>query len=191
MRMMRITVEQNIKIFVLSQLLIALSYFYSWELFINVEVAFLSAFFVIIGSALSYRKMIHNKLASLEEGEEPFEKRDLLESIEDPHELYEVNDEVREGALTYDELHINDAPAEELDLKAIVKEEKAKIKTFSLSSAKYGIRGSISLLRILPYIFLILGFISLKNNNLLALEFYLPSLLLGIIVGSIISKRLS
>jgi hypothetical protein len=184
-------VEQNIKIFVLSQLLIALSYFYSWELFINVEVAFLSAFFVIIGSALSYRKMIHNKLASLEEGEEPFEKRDLLESIEDPHELYEVNDEVREGALTYDELHINDAPAEELDLKAIVKEEKAKIKTFSLSSAKYGIRGSISLLRILPYIFLILGFISLKNNNLLALEFYLPSLLLGIIVGSIISKRLS
>ena len=175
--MMRTTVGQNIKIFVLVELLIGLSYFYSKTLFINIEVAFLSAFFVIIGSAFAYKKMVNAKLAS-GEYEGKLEERELLDTIEDPHELYDENS-------------INAVPQEELDFKSIVKEEKAKIKTFSLSSAKYGARGSVSLFRLLPYVFLILGFISLKNNGLLELKFYLPSLLLGIIVGYIISKRLS
>ena len=188
--MMRITVLQNIKIFLFVELLIGISYFYETTLFINIQVAFLSAFFVIIGSALAYKKMVNSKLDSGEYIAEA-EKRNLLETIEDPHELYEANDEIREGALGYDDKAINNTPVEELDFKAIVKEEKAKIKTFSLSSAKYGMQGSLSMVRLLPYIFLILGFISLKNNNILELQFYLPSLLLGIIVGSIISKRLS
>ena len=187
---MRTTVGQNIKIFILVEILIGASYFYSRTLFINAEVAFLSAFFVIIGSAFSYKKMVNAKLESQEYANE-LEKRELLETIEDPHELYEVNDKVREGAPGYEETKLSETADEELDFKAIVKEEKAKIKTFSLSSAKYGARGSLSLLRLLPYLFLILGFISLKNNNILELKFYLPSLLLGIIVGAIISKRLS
>ncbi|QSZ43087.1 hypothetical protein GJV85_06245 [Sulfurimonas aquatica] len=104
------------------------------------------------------------------------DKRDLLDDIEDPHELYDGEE-------------INYQPVEELNLKEIVKEEKAKIKTFSFKSIKHGARGSVSLFRILPYIFLILGFIALKNNELLELRFYLPALLLGIVVGSIVSKE--
>jgi hypothetical protein len=70
-------------------------------------------------------------------------------------------------------------------------EEKAKIKTFSLSSIKHGARGSVSLFRLLPYLFLILGFIALKNNEVLDLSFYLPSLMIGIVVGYLASKEIS
>ena len=165
---------QSIKIFAVVELLIFASYFYSTALFANVQVAFLSAFFIILGSSLAYRKMVHSQVDT----QAYEEKRDLLDTIEDPHELY-------------DDKPINDAPVEELDLKAIVKEERAKIKTFSLSSMKHGVRGSVSLLRLIPYLLLILGFIALKNNAILELKFYLPSLLLGILTASVLSKRLS
>jgi len=185
--MTRTTVLQSIKIFLLVELFVSLSYFYSTTLFANIQVAFLSSFFIILGSSFAYKKMVQSQVNS----ETYDDKRDLLDTIEDPHELYDkVNDEVREGALGY-EKPINDTPVEELDLKAIVKEEKAKIKTFSLSSMKHGARGSVSLFRIVPYLLLILGFIALKNNAVLDLKFYLPSLLLGIITASFISKRLS
>jgi len=147
---------------------------YSKVAFANVQVAFLSSLLVIVGSSLAYRKMVNNQVAS----ESYEEKRDLLDSIEDPHELY-------------DDKAINDADPDELDLKAIVKEEKAKIKTFSFKSIKHGARGSVSAFRIVPYIFLILGFIALKNNELLDLRFYLPSLAVGIIVGSLVSKEIA
>ncbi|MDF1883303.1 hypothetical protein JHD49_05055 [Sulfurimonas sp. SAG-AH-194-C21] len=104
--------------------------------------------------------------------------RDLLDTIEDPHGLYDGE-------------AINEAPAEELDLKTIVKEEKAKIKTFSVKSMKHGARGSASVFRIVPYIFLVLGFIALQNNHLLDLSAYLPSLLIGIVVGTLVSKEIA
>jgi hypothetical protein len=105
------------------------------------------------------------------------EDRDLLDKIEDPHELF-------------NEQEINDAPAEELDLKAIVKEEKAKVKVFSVTNMKHGAKGSMSAFRLVPYAFLILGFIALQNNELLNLSIYLPSLFVGIIMGSVMSKSL-
>jgi hypothetical protein len=162
-----------IKPIVVAEILVLGSYFYSAAAFANIQVAFASSFFIILGSSLAYRGMVKNKLSS-----ETYEdKRDLLDEIEDPHELY-------------DEVAINETPVEELDLKAIVKEEKAKIKTFSLSSIKHGAKGSVSLFRLVPYLFLILGFIALKNNEVLDLSFYLPSLLIGIIVGSLVSNEM-
>jgi len=147
---------------------------YSKAAFANTQVAFLSSLFVILGSSFAYKRMIDSRVVS-----ESYESdRDLLDTIEDPHELY-------------DDMEINEAPAEELDLKEIVKEEKAKIKTFSFKSIKHGAVGSVSLFRIVPYIFLILGFIALKNNNVLDLSFYLPSLLLGIITATLASKEIS
>jgi hypothetical protein len=172
--MTRTTVERSIKTFLLVELFIFASYFYSVTLFINVQVAFLSSFFIILGSALAYKKMVEAKRDSGEYESD----RDLLDTIEDPHELY-------------DDKPLNEAPAEELDLKAIVKEERAKIKTFSLSSMKHGVRASVSLFRLVPYLLLILGFVALKNNDVLELKFYLPALLVGIVTASILTKRLS
>jgi len=172
MKMKRIIVKKAISIFAVMQLLIVATYFISYTAFINSEVAFMSAFLIILGASLSYKRMVDSQVKSGNYEE----KRDTLDVIEDPHELY-------------DDEPINNAPFEELDLKQIVKDEKAKIKTFSLKSAKYGARGSISAFRIVPYIFLILGFIALKNNELLSLWYYLPALTLGIVAGSIVTKE--
>ena len=183
--MMRIMVKKAISIFFIIQIFIFATYFYSLAVFANIEVAFLSAFLVIVGASFAYKKMVQSQVNSksfedevngeAREGALGY-KRDILDEIEDPHELY-------------DDVVINEANADELDLKTIVKEEKAKIKTFSIKSMKYGAKGTVSLYRIAPYIFLILGFIALKNNELLDLRFYLPSLAIGIVVGSIVSKK--
>jgi len=169
--MMRIIVKKTISIFLISELLILGCYLISFSFYINLQVAFLSSFFVILGASFAYKKMVDSQIkADIFE-----EKRDLLDEIEDPHGLYDEE--------------INEAPFEELDLKQIVKEEKAKIKTFSAKSIKHGARGSISVFRLVPYVFLILGFIALKNNNLLDISIYLPSILVGIIVGSVATKN--
>ena len=166
-------VRKSIRLILVSEAIILLTLFISLEFFLNLQVAFLSSLFVILGSSYAYKKMvIKDGSSDMFEGE-----RDLLDTIEDPHELYEEND-------------INEAPFEELDLKAIVKEEKKKIKTFSIGSMKKGVKGSASAFRLLPYLFLVLGFIALANNELLSLSIYLPSLLVGIVVGYLVSKEI-
>lgn len=171
---MRIMVQRAISIFSIFELLIIGVYFYSFEIFINLQIAFLSAFFVILGSSFAYKQVVNSQLKS-----KSFEeKKDILDEIEDPYELYK-------------ETTINNAPEEELDLKEIVKEEKSKIKTLNLSSMKQGAKGSLSLFRMIPYLFLVLGFVALENNHLLSITIYIPSILLGILVGSISSKALN
>ena len=177
--------KKVISVFVVAELFVLATYFFSSTAFASAQVAFLSSLFVILGSSFAYKKMVQTQVGSdkvngeAREGAlgQTFEdKRDLLDEIEDPHGLY-------------DDEPINEAPFEELNLKEIVKEERAKIKTFSLSSIKHGARGSVSLFRIVPYVFLALGFVALKNNEILDLSFYLPSLLIGIIIGSLLSKE--
>ena len=173
MKMMRTMVKKTIKLIFVVELFIIATNVISFSFYINTQVAYLSSLFVILGSSFAYRKMIQNQVDSkIYE-----EQRDLLDTIEDPHELY-------------DDEPINDAPAEELDLKSIVQEERSKIKTFSLQSAKQGAIGSVSLFRLVPYLFLVLGFIALKNNDILDIAVYLPALVIGIVVGSLSSKSL-
>ncbi|MEA3371871.1 MAG: hypothetical protein U9Q40_11080 [Campylobacterota bacterium] len=162
------------KIIGFTELLVIATYFISFEFFINLQVAFATSLFVILGASYAYKKMVKTQV----ESKSYEDKRDLLDDIEDPHELY--SEEI-----------VNETPAEELDLKKIVKEEKAKIKTLSVKSMKHGAKGSFSAFRVVPYIFLALGFIALENNELLNLAVYLPSLLVGIVVGSLSAKELS
>jgi hypothetical protein len=169
MRTTRITVKKAISLASLTELLILATYFISFSFFINLQIAVLSSFFIMLGSMYAYKKMVHTQL----ESEVINEERDLLDTIEDPHELYE-----------------EDIPEQDLekDLKTIVKEEKKKIKTLNVKSMKHGAKGSVSLFRLVPYIFLILGFIALNNNKLLDIKVYLPSLLIGIVVGYVVSR---
>ena len=170
---MRTMVKKAISFLGISELLILLTNLISFEFYINLQVAFMSAAFIMFGSMFAYKKMIQTQI----DNNQIEEKRDLLDEIEDPHELY-------------DETPLNEAPYEELDLREIVKEEKKKIKTFSLSSAKYGARGSVSAFRLVPYVFLVLGFIALKNNNVLDVPVYLGSLLPGMIIGYLSAKEI-
>lgn len=166
-------VKKNIKVFVVIEFLILLSALIKFEFFINLQVAFLSSFFIIAGSAYAYKRMIKNQVAL----ENVDEKRDILDEIEDPYELYE-------------EAETNSAADAELDLRAIVKEEKKKIKILNLREIKKSARAGVSLFRLVPYLFLIIGFIALKNNAILDISIYLPSLLTGIVAGYFISKEL-
>ncbi|MDT8339627.1 MAG: hypothetical protein RQ763_10585 [Sulfurimonas sp.] len=165
--------KKTIKFLAVVQSLILLSNIISFEFYINLQVAFLSSFLIIAGSAYAYRKMVKNQVA-LENVEE---KRDILDEIEDPYELY-------------DDFEVDNRPADELDIKAILKEEKKKIKILNIKDIKKGSRAGVSLFRLVPYLFLILGFIALKNNSLLDISIYLPSLLVGIVAGYFFSKEL-
>ncbi|MDD2790536.1 MAG: hypothetical protein PHU40_07730 [Sulfurimonas sp.] len=165
--------KKAISLLGVSQLIILLTYFYSFTFYMNLQVAFITAAFIMFGSMFAYKKMIQTQIDT----NQIEEKRDLLDEIEDPYELY-------------DETPLNEAPYEELNLREIVKEEKKKIKTFSLSSAKHGARGSVSAFRLIPYVFLVLGFIALKNNNLLDIPVYLVSLLPGMIIGYLSAKEI-
>lgn len=166
-------VKKSIKTIVASEFIVLITYLYSFEFFINLQVAFLSSFFVILGSMFAYRKMVDKKV----DADIVDEKRDLLDEIEDPHELY-------------DDEPINDTPAEELDLKQIVKDEKKKIKILNFGAMKEGSGAGFSVFRLVPYLFLILGFIALKNNGYLNIAVYLPSLFFGILIGYIVGKGL-
>lgn len=169
--MTRITVKKAIKLASFIQLLILATYFISFSFYINMQIAVLSSFFIMMGSMYAYKKMVNTQLGS----EVINEDRDILDKIEDPHELYE-------------EVVAEDIDSEK-DLKTIVKEEKEKIKTFNVKSMKHGAKGSVSLFRLVPYLFLVLGFIALNNNKILDIKVYLPSLLIGIIAGYIISRE--
>lgn len=171
---MTTTTKKTIKLLALTQILILLSAFVSFEFFINLQIASLGSFFIIVGSAYAYKKMVQSQI----ESQNYEQKRDSFDELEDPYELY-------------DETPVNEAPADELDLKAIVKEEKKRIKILNFAEIKKTSRASVSLFRLLPYLFLVLGFIALKNNGLLDISIYLPSLAVGILAGYFISRDLN
>ena len=112
---MRTMVKKAIRIIVASEVIITTTSLVSFTFYINLQVAFLSSLFVILGSSYAYRKMVITQVDT----KSYEDKRDILEDIEDPHGLY-------------DDEPINNAAVEDLDLKQIVKEEKAKIKTLSV-----------------------------------------------------------
>ncbi len=163
--------KKTIKLLAAIQILILLAAFVSFEFFINLQIASLSSFLIIIGSAYAYKKMVESEV----ESQNYEQKRDFFDELEDPYELY-------------DETPVNETPADELDLKTIVKEEKKKIKILNFAEIKKGSRAGVSLFRLLPYLFLVLGFVALKNNELLDISIYLPSLLVGILAGYFASK---
>lgn len=171
--MMRIKIVKSLKLFLFIQGIIFLSYLISFSFFINLEIAFLSSFFIMIGSMYGYKKMVQNEVTA----QNYQDNHGMLDTIEDPYELY-------------DETPIVEIPLEDVDFKTIIKEEKKKIKTFNLNAVGHGTKGGFSLFRLLPYLFLFLGFIALKNNGILDISIYLPSLLIGIISAYFVGKNI-
>ncbi|MDD5156996.1 hypothetical protein [Sulfurimonas sp.] len=162
--------KKTIRFIALVEFFILLTNIISFEFFINLQISFLSSFFIILGSSIAYKKMIITQVLA----ENIDEKRDILDEIEDPYELF--NDEKQEESLV------------EKDFKDVIKDEREKIKILNIKDIKKGSKAGFSPFRLVPYLFLILGFIALKNNELLNIAVYLPSLLLGIVIGHIASK---
>ena len=173
MTMMRKLVIKTIKLIIIVEIVILSSYFFiSHVFYANLQIASLSSFLVILGSAYAHKKMVNSQVLQ----KNFIEDRDALDVIDDPYGLYEEKEEDK---------------IQDVDFKVVIKEERAKIKTLDLKTIKEGAGASASLFRVVPYLFLVLGFIALKNNEILEIAVYLPSILLGIVVASISSKSLS
>jgi hypothetical protein len=139
---------------------------------LNAQVAFVSAFLILLGSMYSYRRMVLQNL----DNETMMHQDDLVEKIDDPYDLYS---ETEEGG-------------EERPFKEVIKEEKARLKAnkATVRNVSKSTPALLSLYRLIPYALLVLGFIALKNNNMLELGYFLPGLAVGIAAGYFSGKAL-
>lgn len=165
---------KNIVRVVLIQLLFSLVLFVQgyWYWLLNFQLAFLSSVLIIMGSFYSYRRMIIKRLESGEAGDDV-----LLEKLEDPHGLYEEE---------YDE-----TPHEALDLKEVIKDERAKLKA-NKQSFKKTLKSTPALfspLRFVPYLFLVLSFIGLNNNKILDVPAFLIGLGVGVLTAIFLGRH--
>ena len=120
----------------------------------------------------SYRKLVRRNL----ENETVLHQEDLVEKIDDPYDLYGEAEE----------------EAEEKPLKEVIKEEKARLKA-NKSTVKHVSKSTpalFSLYRLLPYGVLVLGFMALRNNDILMLGYFLPGLGAGLAAGYFSGKAL-
>ena len=171
---MTTTMTSSIKIFFYFQLPVLLFLLFSKHFFINFEVAFVSSVLVLLGSMYSYSRLVSKRL------EAEMVHDETLEKIEDPYDLYEEIEDPLETS------------NEEQDLKTVIKEERARLKASknTLGNMKKTSPALVSVFRLVPYLFLVLGFIALNNNHILDLLPYLMGLTYGIFAGYKTGKNL-
>ncbi len=171
MKMTMTLAGQNIRYALLLELAVLATALIDKTFFLNAQTAAVSSFLIVLATNLTHKRMVKSRLQS-----GIYDDTDILQKIEDPHELFEEND-------------TSDASAEELDLKEIVKEEKKRVKVFNKTTFKQGLKSSLSIWRVAAYLFLVLGFIALKNNGVLQIAVYLGALPLGIVAAYLVTKE--
>lgn len=132
-------------------------------------VAMLSSMLIVTGSLYSYRNMIQSRVKNSEIDD----FKDVIDEMDDPYDLYE---EEREVEIT--------------DVKQMIKEEKARQKSDIIQNTTKNASAMVSVYRLIPYAFLILGFLALNNNHALSILPYLIGLAAGIPMGYLLSKKL-
>jgi hypothetical protein len=162
-------IKNAIRIFVLSNFIILVLLFLSKAVYANFTVAMLSSMFILMGSLYSYRSMINQRVENIDIEDH----KDVIDMMDDPYDLYE---EERENEVA--------------DIKQMIKEEKARQKSNIIQNTTKNASAWISLYRLVPYAFLIIGFLSLNNNHSLLVLPYLIGLAAGIPLGYIISREL-
>ena len=140
--------------------LVAISLNFGINWLISSQTAFVSSLLVTLASFYAYRGLIQKRVES---GDIPPEDRDELDVIEDKHELY-------------DDEEPSDVDVK--DLKAVIKEERAKIGGIKNSAQNIAKTFSalVSPLRVSAYIVLILGFLYLNRHEYLEIWGYVSGL---------------
>lgn len=141
----------------------------SGAIYANFIVAMFTSMAIVMGSLYSYRNMIMKRVEDVN----PEDNKDVIDMMEDPYDLYE---EEREQEMT--------------DIKAMIKEEKARQKTNVIKNTTQNASAWVSVYRLIPYAFLILGFIALENNHALEVLPYMVGLAAGIPLGYLIARGL-
>lgn len=132
-------------------------------------VAVFSSMLIVLGSLYAYRNMIQSRVGDVDISD----TKDAIDMMDDPYDLYE---EEREQEIT--------------DIKTMIKEEKARQKGNILKNTTQNASAMVSIYRLLPYGFLIVGFIALKNSNSLSILPYLIGLAAGMPLGYLLAKKL-
>lgn len=132
-------------------------------------VAMISSMLIVVGSLYAYRNMIQSRVGDVDVSD----TKDAIDMMDDPYDLYE---EEREQEIT--------------DIKQMIKEEKARQKGNVLKNTTQNASAMVSIYRLLPYGFLIIGFIALKNSNALSILPYLVGLAAGMPIGYLLAKKL-
>jgi len=161
-------IQKGTKAVIAVELIILVTTLVSVNVFLNAQLSFLSAFFIILGSMFSYKKMIANKIKN----RSIVQTKDDYEKLNDPFELYDEEE----------------GDAGQVDIKNIIKEEKKRLKADNYKNLKLSSGASFSMFRIVPYIFLVIVFILLSHSHRLMLEIFLPFLAVGIAVGYVNAK---
>lgn len=142
---------------------------HSAALYANFTVAMLTSMAIVMGSLYSYRNMIQSRVGDID----PDDTKDVIDMMDDPYDLYE---EERESEIT--------------DIKQMIKEEKARQKSNIIENTTKNASAMVSVYRLIPYAFLVLGFIALNNNQALEVLPYLVGLAVGIPMGYLLAKKL-
>ncbi|MDD5717425.1 MAG: hypothetical protein PHW64_06440 [Sulfuricurvum sp.] len=143
--------------------------FFSGAMYANFTVAMLTSMTIVIGSLYSYRNMIMRRVEDVD----PEDNKDVIDMMDDPYDLYE---EERSDEIA--------------DIKQMIKEEKARQKGEMIKNTTKNGSAWVSVYRLVPYAFLVLGFIALENNQALEILPYLVGLAAGIPIGYFIAKEL-
>ncbi len=168
--------KRTIKLFIFSEIAIFSLWLYSYTFFLNFQIAFLSSVLILLGSTYSYKRLVENRVAS----EDRPDDTDLVDKLDDPFDLYS------------EEISSEPMDAEDLDLKTVVQEEKKRLKENkqTLKNTAKSTPALVSIFRVVPYLFLVLGFIGLNNNGLLSLVPFLVGLGVGVVVGLFMGRAL-
>jgi len=161
-------IKKTLFFVVLLHVIIAFLLFISNAVFVSFEVALLSGALITMGSLYAYRNMIRTRTLDVEIGD----SKDVIDMMDDPYDLYE---EERQNEVE--------------DIKELIKEEKAKQKQNIIENTTKNGSAWVSVYRLLPYAFLVLGFLGLQNNHTLVLLPYLTGLGVGIIAGYFLAKE--
>ena len=161
--------QNSIKISISIEILILALNLVSYDLFLNAQVAFLSSFFIILGSISSYKRFVEQRIPT----QMPADDRDELDKIDDPYNLYDEDQEI---------------DTENTNIKTLMKDEKKRIRQNSWKHFKLTSSAAVSIFRLAAYLFLVVSFVVLSKNHHLMLLPYLLFLFIGIWCGYIVGK---
>lgn len=162
-------IKKPLRIFAVVMLGSLSLWLYSGAVYANFTVAMVTSMLIVVGSLYSYRNMISRRVADVD----PEDNKDVIDMMDDPYDLYE------------------EERAEEIeDIKKLIKEEKARQRANIVQNTTKNASAWVSAYRLVPYAFLILGFIALENNGVLNVLPYLVGLSAGIPLGYVIARSL-
>ena len=173
--------KETIVVLVVVDLVIALLlYFLGAEYWlVNSQVAYVSSSFVMLGSMLSYKGMVKQRLVGATSVSVYKDEPDTLDKLEDPYDVFD------------DEIKKEEEP--EKTLVEVVKEERENLKKSrrSIWETTKDSKPAFSFYRLGAYGGLIFGFFYLNSNEILLLTPYLLFLMIPTVIIVILLLRQS